>query len=96
MVGDENGNVPATGPVGPAGLRWVYLRPYGAGNKYKVDLYRSDSSDSLYFLKVGEPLPREAEEGTLDLDFDSDELDQMIEELTWLRDNWGKVGRDVD
>lgn len=96
MIGDENGNVPATGPVGPAGFRWVYLRPYGAGDRYKLDLYRSEGLDEVSILKVGEPLPREAEDGTLDLDFTKAELDLLIQELAWLRGNWGDVGREVD
>lgn len=93
---DDEGNVAPTGPVGPMGLRWVYLRPYGAGDRYKADLYRSEGSDDLYFVKVGEPAARETEEGTLDLDFTRDGLDEMIAELMWLRDNWGKAGRDVE
>jgi hypothetical protein len=95
-IHDAVGNVKPTGPVGPAKVRWTYLRPYGSGDRYSADLYASDSSDSLYFLKVGEPLTWEAKDGTLNLDFDRAELDQMIAELTWLRDNWGKVGRDAD
>jgi hypothetical protein len=91
---DDEGNVLPTGPVGPMGLRWVYLRPYGAGDRYKADLYRSEGSDDLYFVKVGKAAAREAGEGTLDLDFTKDGLDEMIAELTWLRENWGKVGRD--
>jgi hypothetical protein len=93
---DDEGNVTPTGPVGPMGLRWTYLRPYGAGDRYMADLYRSDGLDSLHFVKVGKAAARETGEGTLDLDFTKDELDGMIAELIWLRENWGKVGRGVE
>lgn len=91
---DEDGNVTPTGPVGPEGLRWRYLRPYGAGDTYQADMYKADGSDSLYFLKVGEPVPPEAEYGTLDLSFGTkDDVKNLIQELTWLLDGWGRVGR---
>lgn len=92
-MSDDEKKVEPTGPVGPAGLRWTCLRPYGAGDRYSADLYRSEGLDSLHFLKVGEPLPREAEEGTLDLAFDREGLRSLIAELTWLDENWGEVGR---
>lgn len=94
-MSDDETKVEPTGPVGPAGLRWTYLRPYGAGDEYSVDLYRAEGLDSLHFLKVGELLPREAEEGTLSLTFSKEELDKLISELTWVRMNWGAVGRDA-
>ncbi len=93
---DSEGNVTATGPVGPAGFRWTCLRQYGAGDLYFADLYRADGLDSLHFLEVGTPLPREAQDGTLDLSFNKAELNELITELTWLRDNWGRVGRDTN
>lgn len=79
---------------GPLGLKWTYLGPYGCRSRYSVDMYRSDGSDSLYFIEKDKPLPKEAQYGTLDLSFTREELDGMIAELTWLRDNWGEVCRD--
>lgn len=93
---DNDGNATATGRVGPERLRWTYMRPYGAGDTYKADMYRADGSDNLHFLKVGEPVPREAEDGTLNLDFGTKgDVEKRIQELTWLLENWGKVGRDI-
>lgn len=80
--------------TGPAGLAWSYLRPYGAGDRYSVPLYRPhDGSDDVRFVKAAEGVPDYAV-GEYTLDFDREELDQLIAELIWLRDNWGEVGRD--
>lgn len=95
-ISDREGNVAPTGPTGPAEFRWTYLRLYGAGERYSADLYRSDGLDTVNFLKVGEKVPWEAQDGTLDLDFSKEELDKVIAELVWLRDNWGKVGREAN
>lgn len=79
MSDDEK--VQPTGPVGPAGWRWTYLRPYGAGDRYQAELYRSHGSDDLYFLEVGKSLPFEAKDDSLDLSFDREDVDRAIKEL---------------
>lgn len=91
---DDDGNVAPTGPTGPARLHWTCLRPYGS-DQYVASMFRTEGQDTLNFVKVGETPDRETEDGTLDLFFTKTGLDDMIAELTWLRDNWGKIGRDV-
>ncbi|MFE0472652.1 hypothetical protein ACFW2V_13655 [Streptomyces sp. NPDC058947] len=81
------------GLVGPAGLRWTYLRPYGSGDRYSADLYRPhDGTDSVEFVKTADGVP-EHSVGEYSLDFDRKKLDEVIAELIWLRDNWGEAGR---
>lgn len=93
---DKEGNVTPTGPVGPAKLRWTYLRPYGAGDRYQADMHPQNGSDNVDFLRVGSPAPYEAEEGTLSLDVGTKEdVKNLIEELTWLLNHWGGIGRDT-
>lgn len=78
---------------GPAGLRWTYLRPYGSGDQYAVGLYRPyDGTDEIEFVKAADGVPDYAV-GEFTLSIDRAGLDEMIAELTWLRDNWGQVGR---
>jgi hypothetical protein len=80
-------------PTGPIGLNWTYLRSYGSGDRYAVGLYRGyDGTDSIDFVHAAEGVPEYAV-GEYTLDFDREELDRLIAELTWLRDNWGEVGR---
>lgn len=80
--------------TGPLGLKWTYLGPYGSGNRYSTDLYRPhDGTDNVQFVKAAEGVPEYAV-GEYSIDFSREELDLMIAELTWLRNNWGKVGRD--
>lgn len=82
-----------TEPTGPAGLNWTYLGPYGSGNRYSVALYQPyDGTDSIEFVKAAEGVPDYAV-GEYSLDFNREELDKLIAELTWLRENWGEVGR---
>lgn len=79
--------------TGPAGLKWTYLRPCGAGDRYSVDLYRPlDSTDDVEFVRADEGVPEYAvAEHSLSLD--REELDRLIGELMWLRDGWGEVGQ---
>jgi hypothetical protein len=80
---------------GPLGLRWCYLRPYGQGDKYSVDLYREGRhTDTAHFVTKAEGVPDWAQGNSgCSLYFDRQELDDLIGELIWVRDNWGKVGR---
>jgi hypothetical protein len=82
-------------PTGPMGLKWAYLRPYGSEARYSLDLYQGyHGADTLTFVTEAEGVPEYADGCTgHSVDFDREELDKMIAELTWLRDNWGKVGR---
>lgn len=82
-------------PTGPIGLKWTYLRSYGAGDRYAVDMYQPlDATDNVEFVHAADGVPDYAV-GEYTLDFDREELDRLIAELTWLRDNWGEVGRDA-
>lgn len=79
---------------GPLGLRWTYLRPYGADDQYSVDLYRPyDGADNVEFVRADEGVPEYAV-GEYSLNLGRKDLDELIEELLWLRENWGKTDRD--
>jgi hypothetical protein len=75
------------------GLTWTYLRLYGSGDRYSMDLYRPhDGTDTIEFVKAAEGVPNDAV-GEYSLTFNREELDKLIAELVWRRDNWGKTGR---
>lgn len=81
-------------PTGPMGLRWTYLRAYGSGDRYSAKLYQPhDGTDSIEFVKADEGVPDYAV-GEFSIDFSREELDALIAELIWRRNNWGKAGRD--
>lgn len=83
-----------TSSAGPLGLKWTYLRPYGAGDRYSTALYRPhDGTDSVEFVKAADGVP-EYSVGQYSVDFGREDLDKLIGELTWLRNNWGEVGRE--
>lgn len=69
--------------------QYVWMGPYGY-KRYSFDMYRVEGLDNLRFINPDEPLPREAESGTLDLDLGRQEMTDLLDLLTHLLDNWGK------
>jgi hypothetical protein len=60
------------------------------GTEYSFRMYRTDSSDNLYFVDPRQdPQPPELQEGKLDLGLDKVRMTELRDHLTYLLDNWG-------
>lgn len=68
---------------------YLFLRE---GSEYSFQMYRTDSSDNLYFVDPRhDPQPPELREGKLDMGLSKAEMTELRDHFTYLLDNWGRA-----